>query len=155
MAYSIGACFGYMIIVSNKLDVVVSLITDHYPLPQSLKFLSDRSVLITLMVVLIILPASLQKSLGALRFTSIIAMATILYLTICVIAQASWTDSCKIGEMSGYECVNNMCVLQPKHALQTFSNYSSCLLGCENVTPDESGHNLHVYIFIIVIIIIS
>lgn len=76
-------------------------------------------------------------------------MLTIIYLTLCVIIQAPWDDKCELGETSGYECVNNMCVLQPKHAARHFLNYSSCLLGCENITPAPSGHNLHVYIILI------
>ena len=93
--YSIGTCCGYAIIIANELDLSVSFLTEGKEVPASLQFLTgavvsllsplERSWLLVIATIFVILPPSLMRKITALRYTSIVAISGILYITIVVV----------------------------------------------------------------------
>lgn len=92
--YSVGTCCGYAIIIANELYLSVSFITEGKVVPASLEFLTrcfsldflpvDREWLLVIATLFVILPPSLMRKITALRYTSIVAISGILYITIVV-----------------------------------------------------------------------
>lgn len=82
--YSVGTCCGYAIIIANELYLSVSFITQGKTVSPALEFLTHREWLLVIATFLVILPPSLMRKITALRYTSIVAISGILYITIVV-----------------------------------------------------------------------
>ncbi|KAK8809408.1 hypothetical protein WA171_000990 [Blastocystis sp. BT1] len=133
--YSVGTCCGYAIIIANELYLSVSFITEGKVVPSSLEFLTHREWLLVIATLFVILPPSLMRKITALRYTSIVAISGILYITIVMLYRAVNTTGCGLAEVADYSCHVGTCVIEANAAVANYTGFEECSLFCEGCEP--------------------
>ena len=85
--------------------------------------------------VFVILPPSLLRKLTALRYTSIVAISGILYITLVMLYRAMNTHSCGLAETAEFSCTMGQCMIEANAALGNYTGYADCSLYCEGCEP--------------------
>ena len=141
-----GTCCGYAIIIANELYLSVSFITEGKVVPDSLEFLTNRTWLLVIVTFCVILPPSLMRKITALRYTSMVAISGIIYITIVMLTRALSTDACGLAEVADFSCKAGKCMIEADAALANYTGFEECSLYCEGCEPSPLRSALQSFI---------
>ena len=141
-----GTCCGYAIIIANELYLSVSFITEGKVVPDSLEFLTNRTWLLVIVTFCVILPPSLMRKITALRYTSMVAISGIIYITIVMLIRALGTDACGLAEVADFSCKAGKCMIEADAALANYTGFEECSLYCEGCEPSPLRSALQSFI---------
>ncbi|KAK8790862.1 hypothetical protein WA158_005493 [Blastocystis sp. Blastoise] len=136
--YSFGSVIGYAVVIADEFYLSVSYFLMDVTIPEEYLWLTSRTFIFLVVSVVFILPPCLFKNLDALKFTSLVAIIFIIYLSIVIIVQAPWSDSCQLASIANYSCKASQCIIE-SNPLVASTDVSQCIEMCEqgSVTGDS------------------
>ena len=116
-------------------------------LPTTMYWIFSREFILIFMTIFVILPIAMQKKITALKYTSFLAIAGIVYLTLVMIAQAVEIQPCDLAKTAHYICESSTCVIEPNIYSATCRNLDECIHDCQKGIWDEAKIVTHSFIF--------
>ena len=124
----------------------MSFITEGREIPAGIEFLTNRTWLLVIVTIFVILPPSLMRKITALRYTSMLAISGIIYITVVMLIRALSTDSCGLAEVADFSCKAGKCMIEANAALANYTGFDECSLFCEGCEPDPLRSTLQSFI---------
>lgn len=101
-------------------------------------WLISREFILIFMTIFVILPIALQKKITALKYTSFLAIAGIIYLTIVMVAQALEIKPCDLAQTAHYICNADVCEIEANIYSATCKSLEACVNTCQHGVWDKA-----------------
>ena len=116
-------------------------------LTTSMYWLISREFILIFMTIFVIIPIALQKKITALRYTSFLAIAGIIYLTIVMVAQALEIEPCDLARSAHYICKDEVCEIEANIYDAACKGLDHCVQSCQHGVWDYAKVTSHSFIF--------
>ncbi|KAK8801932.1 hypothetical protein WA158_006327 [Blastocystis sp. Blastoise] len=146
LLYSTGACCGYTIIIGNELAIFMSYMFEETINPD-IHWIIERPFILSLITLVCILPPALLKHMDSLKFTSFVGVACVLYLTVVMIINSSWSSPCELADIADYTCKAGKCMIESSAHLVEYNGLENCTMLCEGCAPDPVKTEIQNLIF--------